>query len=168
MEVHRRRKLDARRKEMKVMGLDLSLSSTGVVVLESDTWGILHVETIKSKPQEDETARIVMLGGKILQATQRFLPHLTVIEGPAFGMKNTNCIWQLGELAGIVKQYLYLHEFKVLIVPPTTLKKFITGKGNAKKDMMMLAVYKKYGVEFADDNQCDAYALARMGIETCK
>jgi len=155
-------------KKMRVMGLDLSLCNTGVVILESEDWRILQAVTIKSKPQENETQRIVTLGGTILQGTQKFLPGLTVIEGPAFGMKNTNCIWQLGELAGVVKQYLYLYEFKFVIIPPTQLKKFITGKGNAKKDQMMLAVYKKYGVEFADDHQCDAYALARMGVEQCR
>jgi len=152
---------------MRIMGLDLSLCNTGVVVLDSEL-KIIYNETIKSKPQEDGTARIVMLGGKVLQKTQYYRQDLTVIEGPAFGMKNTNCIWQLGELAGVVKQYLYLHEFKFIVIPPTQLKKFITGKGNAKKDQMMLAVYKKYGVEFADDHQCDAYALARMGAETCR
>lgn len=48
------------------------------------------------------------------------------------------------------------------IVPPTSLKKFVTGSGSAAKDNMLLGVYKKWGVEYRDNNLADAYGLARM------
>lgn len=48
------------------------------------------------------------------------------------------------------------------IVPPTSLKKFVTGTGNAAKAEMLLGVYKKWGADFRDDNEADAYALARL------
>jgi crossover junction endodeoxyribonuclease RuvC len=51
-----------------------------------------------------------------------------------------------------------------LIVPPTSLKKFVTGRGNAKKNEMLLGVYKQWGVEFSDDNQADAFALEKFGL----
>ena len=43
-----------------------------------------------------------------------------------------------------------------------TLKKYATGKGTAKKQEMLLQIYKRWGVEFNDDNAADAYALARL------
>ena len=49
-----------------------------------------------------------------------------------------------------------------LKVPPMTLKKFAAGKGNAKKQEMLLQIYKRWGVEFNDDNAADSYALARL------
>ncbi len=51
------------------------------------------------------------------------------------------------------------------VVAPGTLKKFVTGDGRAKKDLMLLKVYKKWGVEFDDDNLADAYSLARFALE---
>lgn len=48
------------------------------------------------------------------------------------------------------------------IVPPTSLKKYVTGAGNAAKDNMLLGVFKKWGVEYRDNNSADAYGLARM------
>lgn len=48
------------------------------------------------------------------------------------------------------------------IVPPTSLKKFVTGAGNAAKDNMLLGVYKKWDREFKDNNLADAYGLARL------
>jgi hypothetical protein len=52
-----------------------------------------------------------------------------------------------------------------LLVPPMTLKKFISGKGNAKKDEIMLQIYKRYGVEINENNAADAYGLARIAAE---
>jgi hypothetical protein len=49
-----------------------------------------------------------------------------------------------------------------LKVPPMTLKKFAAGKGNAKKQEMLLQIYKRWGIEFNDDNAADSYALARL------
>lgn len=49
-----------------------------------------------------------------------------------------------------------------MVVAPTTLKKYVTGSGTAKKDDMKLAVFKHYGVEFRDDNLADAYGLSRI------
>jgi len=49
-----------------------------------------------------------------------------------------------------------------LQIPPMTLKKFAAGKGNAKKQEMLMQIYKRWGIEFNDDNAADSYALARV------
>ena len=79
----------------------------------------------------------------------------------------------LGELMGAVKLALFtIYEDShnqllrtPLLVPPMTLKKFISGKGNAKKDEIMLQIYKRYGVEINENNAADAYGLARIAAE---
>jgi crossover junction endodeoxyribonuclease RuvC len=74
----------------------------------------------------------------------------------------------LGELAATVKlgcwEYFYKLPFLMtpLQIPPMTLKKYATGKGTAKKQEMLLQMYKRWGVEFNDDNAADAYALGRL------
>jgi Holliday junction resolvasome RuvABC endonuclease subunit len=82
----------------------------------------------------------------------------------------------LGELAATVKlacwDYFdsnvnryepYPEHMRVpLQIPPMTLKKYATGKGTSKKQEMLLQIYKRWGVEFNDDNAADAYALARL------
>lgn len=82
----------------------------------------------------------------------------------------------LGELSATVKLFFYqVFEGTAnfypappqimrtpLQVPPMTLKKYATGKGTAKKQEMLLQIYKRWGVEFTDDNAADAYALARL------
>lgn len=68
-----------------------------------------------------------------------------------------------GELGWAVKRTIYevLGQFP-LIVPPTSLKKFTIGKGSGGKNVMLLHVHKRWGVEFSDDNQADAYALEKI------
>lgn len=82
----------------------------------------------------------------------------------------------LGELAGMVKLSIWDyfdgnlnsaipfedHLRVPLQVPPMTLKKYATGKGNAKKQEMLMQMYKRWSVEFNDDNAADSYALARL------
>ena len=78
----------------------------------------------------------------------------------------------LGELSAVVR--LAIYDFfddeddrrYPLKVPPMTLKKYASGKGNAKKQEMLLQIYKRWGVEFNDDNAADAYALARLAAES--
>jgi crossover junction endodeoxyribonuclease RuvC len=81
------------------------------------------------------------------------------MEGYAFGSQMAN---MLGELGGMVK--LTLLEFNIypLIVPPTNLKKYATGKGNIPKSQIILYVYKNFGVEIPEDNAADSYILAHL------
>ena len=74
----------------------------------------------------------------------------------------------LGELSATVRLAIYdffpeedPRQFP-LKVPPMTLKKYAAGKGNAKKQEMLLQIYKRWGIEFNDDNAADSYALARL------
>ena len=82
----------------------------------------------------------------------------------------------LGELAGLVKltcwdyfdgnvnRYIpYPQNLRTpLQIPPMTLKKYAAGKGNAKKQEMLMQIFKRWGLEFNDDNAADSYALARL------
>ena len=72
----------------------------------------------------------------------------------------------LGELSATVRMAIYDYfdddRRYPLKVPPMTLKKFAAGKGNAKKQEMLLQIYKRWGIEFTDDNAADSYALARL------
>ena len=82
------------------------------------------------------------------------------MEGYAFGSQMAN---MLGELGGMVKLTLLDFNIYPLIVPPTNLKKYATGKGaGISKGQIMLYVYKKWGVDLPDDNAADSYILAHL------
>jgi hypothetical protein len=63
---------------------------------------------------------------------------------------------------------------RIIEVPPTSLKQWVAGKGNADKVAVASALTKRYGEEFATNNQADAFGLLKFGegllgrIETTK
>lgn len=152
----------------RVMGIDLSLVETGIVCLEH---GILirdHLITSKLSKDELEIERIKKIAREVIKCIECDKPELIVIEGLSYGSKNTTSLCQLAKLNFSVEIYCYQTGYKYLMVAPGHLKKFITGTGIAKKELMLLQVYKKYGVEFNNNNLCDAYALCRLGEDHLK
>ena len=149
------------------MGLDLSLTGTGVSILKDGK--ITLRKLIKSKPipdgkPVDEIKRIEKIVEEIEFCLSEELPTIAVIEGLAFMVRNATALVQLSALNYMTRALLLSYDVPFLIVAPTSLKKFITGSGASKKDVMLIETYKRYGVSIMNDNECDAYGLAQVGL----
>lgn len=151
---------------MKVLGLDLSLCSSGCVVIDGST--IVNERLIKSKPSGpspvDELKRLIKIKDEIAKIVAGNKIDLAVIEGLAFCARNTVALVQLAGLNYMVREMLYELQIPFILVAPSSLKKFITLRGNAQKDEMLLETYKRYGVSFTDNNLCDGYGLSMCGL----
>jgi crossover junction endodeoxyribonuclease RuvC len=148
------------------IGIDLSLVGTGVVIIEKDKHFQKHL--IKSKPKGDRPIDEVKRIREIVEEIELILgdttPNVAVIEGMAFMARNTTALVQLAALNYMTRALLVDYNIPFIVVAPTSLKKFITGNGTAKKDVMLIETYKRYGVSILDDNLCDAYGLAQIGL----
>jgi crossover junction endodeoxyribonuclease RuvC len=150
---------------MNVLGLDLSMTASGCVVLKD---GHLEVKLlIKTKPTAEKThvkelERLMSIVSKIEDILSEREIAMVAIEGLSFGSRNSSALIQLSGLNYMVRKLLYEYKIPFVIVAPTTLKKYITGKGNGPKDVIMMNIYKKYGVTLTDNNLADGYALARV------
>lgn len=143
---------------MNFVGLDVSFN-TGLIIL-SEQSTVLNEKLISCPSSECIESRILFITDKILKEMQDYTPFSIALEGLSFASSGRSTL----DLAGLnfyVRLKFYTSSFNYIIVPPNTLKKFITGSGKCKKNLMLLKVYKKFGVEFSDDNLCDAYALAK-------
>lgn len=69
-----------------------------------------------------------------------------------------------GGFRGIMLAWAYDHHIPCLYFPPATIKKYITGKGNASKQEVIQAVEKR-GFAPTDDNEADALALLFLAIQ---
>lgn len=145
------------------VGLDPSLTGFGVAAVGADvdqTWLL--------KPKKTGVDRLVeimfMLGDIFVDLQTSGSPIIDVAMEDTVRASYASTV--LGELAAVVKltchSTLYGQARYPLKVPPSTLKKYATGRGNAKKVEVVLAVYKHWGKEIRDDNEADAYALARI------
>lgn len=63
-----------------------------------------------------------------------------------------------------VQEFCAIRLIEHATVYPSTLKKWTTGKGNAKKHDMIEAVYARWAVPVEDDNQADAIALLHHAL----
>ncbi len=143
---------------MKIIGLDLALTHTGVVVL-NDSELLTHV-TIS--PKSKNSQRLVDIEREFDKCID--LIDLVVIEGYAFS-PDFGRMFSLGEIGGVIKRNLFLKNIRLISVAPNTLKKYVLGTGSAPKNKMILGVYKKWDIELDTDHEVDAYALAKLGQE---
>jgi len=150
---------------MIALGADLSLTGTGVSVLEDGK--VKEQTSIKSSPvgkkAKDEIVRLRTIVSSLMEIVDKYKPDVVVLEGIAFMSRNTTALAQLAGLNYMVRSALVERGIPFLIVAPTTLKKYVTGSGNASKDVMMLETYKRFGVSILDNNIADAYGLAQVG-----
>lgn len=137
---------------MNVLGLDLSMTGTGICSVNGET------RTIKPKSSLGDQ-RLSLIHDEVNKELSGV--DVVVIEDlptHAHGAGVT------GMVHGAVRHLLLLKGIDYVLVTPATLKKFATGKGNADKTAMTLAAYKRSGLEFDDDNQVDAFWLRVAGL----
>jgi Holliday junction resolvasome RuvABC endonuclease subunit len=68
-----------------------------------------------------------------------------LIEDYSFGSKGK--VFNLAENCGLLKYMLYKNEYKFFGIAPTVVKKYATGKGNAKKEQMHEAFVRDTGID---------------------
>lgn len=143
------------------VGLDQSYSGFGIVVI--DTFG---TESLlwKFPPKDSDGMRLGEIYVNLINIFNRCQEAYdevhVAMEGYAMG--RTFNREKLGELGGVVKlAHATVFGSDPLVVPPTTLKKFVTGKGNASKKEVVAAVQSKWDSEIKNDNVADAYGLAQ-------
>lgn len=151
----------AERPMRPVVGLDLSLTGTGVTVID----GEIHTALFGSKGRKGDTLamraeRLVTLHSQIVNV----IPEgaLIVIEQPAYASVGGSHHDRSGLWWMIVS---YLHPFhEIAEVPPSTLKIYATGKGNSAKDLVLAAIVRRYlNIPVVDNNIADSVTLAAMG-----
>lgn len=145
------------------VGVDPSFTGFGIIVLDKDA-NIVEQKLFGSDSKAEVEDRLMELEKEFSFIPNIMCLHSVCMEGPSYASQGAY-ILQMGALHFILRIMLKKQGVNYRIIAPGTLKKFVTGKGNTKKDLMLLKVYKRWGVEFEDDNLADAYGLARMALE---
>jgi crossover junction endodeoxyribonuclease RuvC len=153
------------KEEKLFVGIDPSLTSTAIVILDQDS-KIYNQKLIKTAAGDFETTeeRLLHIVREVNYVAN--LPRLekVYIEGLSFGSKGQSMM-QLAALHFLIRCFMFKRGMNYAVVPPTTVKKFVTGKGNSKKELMLLKTFKRWGVEFEDNNLCDAYCIAQYALD---
>lgn len=138
----------------RVVGLDLSMTATGVCEADGKTW------TARTRDAGDR--RLLELVAAATVATRG--ADLVVIEEAPPGLKGP-AIKAVHMVHGAVRTALLTQERRYMVVNPVVLKRFATGVASAGKPQMALALFKRFGMELADDDQVDAWWLRAAGLQ---
>lgn len=141
------------------VGLDLSYSGTGVVVI-SPTNEAIGFEFKAGNATMSFPERATSLVNQIFSVIPNSNDCIVYEEGAAYSAEFN--AFMLGELAGVINYELGKRGYAVTLVPPTTLKKYATGSGVAQKHYVAAHVAKKWGFISPSNNITDAFVLAQM------
>lgn len=81
-------------------------------------------------------------------------PDLVAMEGFSFG--SVQAAHAVGGLGMTIRLRLYELAIPFIVIPPSSVKVFATGKGSAGKDEMFAAAIRRLGYEGNSKDQCDA------------
>ena len=153
-----------------VVGLDLSLTSTGIGIVDLDS-GTAYTRAVRSSGKKTDTlamqvARIQDLTDNIVDSVTVCDPELVVVESAAFSTRKDSSAHRRAGLWWSVVGDLHTQGFTVVTLSPSELKKFATGKGNASKDAMVARAVSTWGEEVLGtqfNDTADALFLATAG-----
>lgn len=143
----------------KVIGLDLSLTSTGVA--SSAGW----VNCIATKPAQfpNTFARLRHIRAEVLLHARG--ADLIVVEQLAIGSQTGQHLTRAG-LWHLVMEAIDSAGIPWTSATTQQLKKYATGKGNASKDATLLAVARRFPEwDITGNDEADSLALAAMGSD---
>jgi len=140
---------------MDVHAYDLSLTGTGFYDGE-------HLAVCRTKKRGHERLQIIL---DEVEERCALTDPVVFIEGFSYGSRGSS-VYEIAGLGYLVRHYLYAAGIPFAIVPPTVLKKYATGKGNAGKPDMLDAAIRRFGYQgTTDDNAVDAFLLWHLGMQ---
>ena len=140
---------------MKILALDIATKTGFATDMASGVWDL------KLKKGESNGMKLIRLNSKVREVVESLNIDLVVMERPA-GLFKSAIITE-SELIGVVKLYCEEKNINYTEYSATEIKKFFTGKGNAKKaDMIEEAKRRFPEINIIDDNHADALALLEL------
>lgn len=137
-----------------VIGLDLSLTSTGIATPDGEI-------ALRSGPTTG-MERLAFIRAEISTIARSYVDPVVYIEGYSFSSRASHA-HAAGELGGVIRLMLWTDAIPYVDIPPATVKKFATGKGNANKDLVVSHVTNRAGRIFDSNDIVDAYVLRSIG-----
>jgi Holliday junction resolvasome RuvABC endonuclease subunit len=138
-----------------IYGFDLSMACVGLSIFTDDGKCVL-VTSIETKNGDSHAMKLKYIGDEILKIKEKYPTKIIAIEK---GFSKFNLSTQVVFRVHGLISYLF-YECEQIYYEATKVKKFISGKGNAKKDELMNIVSKKYpNIQFNNFDESDSFCV---------
>ena len=188
----------------KIAGIDYSLTSPAICVYKEEDGGyfdfdgcVFHylfnserqrqlatrsgLSNLKAEPYpewktaEERHEKLTAWAYRIVQGCEK-----VYLEGYAFATSGKSHVRSIAENTGLLKNKMWKNKISFMSYPPTVIKKFATGKGNANKEVMYEAFVdelltptdlkerltpKATKVKNPVSDLVDAYFIAKCGVD---
>ena len=147
-----------------ILALDPSLSATALVRGDQNAHEppVVFGSENKGDGPHARIKRYRGLVGRIMGWVREREYDAVFIEGYAYDSTGRGIY--LAEFGGMLRAALADLCPTLWEITPSTLKRFATGNGNANKALMMGRVQTRWNVKIATHDECDAFALYRLGL----
>ena len=162
---------------MRHLGLDLSLTSTGIAVYDAQKRVVLHHESVGESLKEDDPegvklARMIGISKRICSVITKWEPQTVTIEGPAYGVfhQKGGRLFQLGGLYFVVATQIRLCFSQMVALPVSapTARKVVLGrgmppqgvKGKEVKEWVEKTLWVNQGLSTGQHDSNDALVVA--------
>lgn len=141
---------------MRSCGIDPATCTGMALVGEGEDRGkTIHLS------EERGYSRLHLIAEEVNRILTVWTPAVVAVEHYAW-VRNISSFITLVGVGTVIRSVLYQRQIPWVEVPPTVLKKWTTGKGNATKDQMAAAVKDRWAYHSASHDIVDAFALAQM------
>ena len=156
---------------MKILAIDPGSRIAGFACLEADlkdgvvplpqNFKVLDVGLIKMDLSKHHSYRIGQLHIAVFEMIKDLRPDVFVLEKAFYGV-NVNTALKLGETRGALISAARRHGLEVREITPASVKKVITGKGQAPKEDVAQSLQRLLGFDIGSmkHDASDAVALA--------
>jgi crossover junction endodeoxyribonuclease RuvC len=143
-----------------IIGLDLSLTATGIAGTADGGWA----DTITTRKLVGHE-RLAHIRRAIFTHYLNGVDHPYVaVEGPSYG-STTGSFHERAGLWWLIVHALWRRDIPCAVITPAGLKRYACGKGNASKDQVLVAVTRRFPWCPSDNNAADAVTLAAMAAD---
>lgn len=130
---------------MRIMGVDGALASTGICVLESKkVLELTKIRTASVKATPNESARLKQISNEFTNLLKYHNPDCVVMENQHVSRLNAKTGLGLSRVRGVFQLICALHGVPFYTLEPSEIKKMVTNKGNANKELVQICARELY------------------------
>lgn len=127
------------------MGVDGALGTTGIAVVQHDiVVQITKIRTTICKATPTESTRMKQIHDDFVNLITFHKPDVVVMENQHVNDLNKKTSLGLARIRGIIQLTCALHNIPFYTLEPSEVKKTVTGKGNAKKELVQQSIVHLY------------------------